>query len=242
MRTFDLVAQQVEEVASRQRAGQRIVARLGREQGVGRLQLFGKIARGAMVAPLAHVRHGDHPRERHGAGQRQKHQQVIALVIAQQFGPGREWIDQMRRQPRVQAAACLIQRGRRLLAHAEQLSGHGRGHPGCLFAYLRVDLNLYGGKDFAEIDGHALGGAHLRDGRVRQCVAFERAVVRHDDDAVFIGDEGAGVRDPVAQPRDPHLGHHGADQQAVGVHRRGDEDARLAARAAHAIGFRKRAE
>ncbi len=114
--------------------------------------------------------------------------------------------------------------------------------PGRLLAHLCVDLNPDVGEDVAAVDDPALGGAHLRDARIWQGMAFKVAVVRHDDDAVLVGHEGAGMGDPVTQPRDPHFGHDGADQQAVGINRRCDEDARFAARAAHAISFRKRAE
>ncbi|MGF6265011.1 hypothetical protein OKW49_005939 [Paraburkholderia youngii] len=142
----------------------------------------------------------------------------------------------------VQATAVLIERRGRLLDHAEQLRGDRRGHPRRLLTHLRVFADQHVGEGLAAVDDAPLGWAHLRDARVRQCVAFERAVVRHDDDAVLVGDEGARVRDPVAQSRDADLGDHRADQQAVRVHRRGDEDARLAARATDAVGFSERAE
>ena len=65
MCALDLPSQQIEEVAPRQRTCERVMARLGGKQRVGRLQLLGEIARAAMVTPLAHIRNSNDPRERH---------------------------------------------------------------------------------------------------------------------------------------------------------------------------------
>ncbi len=94
----DLVAQRIEEIATRERASQRVVTGFRREQLVRGSQLPRHEARGAVQPAFAQIRHHDHDAQQDRPEHGQEDEDPVAPMIAHDLRPAWQRVDDVCRE------------------------------------------------------------------------------------------------------------------------------------------------